>query len=202
MPLKVRGTQERSEWGKILVYRQIFRMNFSSLVRDASCFEHIPLLLDVRLVVNTFESLSEFGESPLDPGKPRVKVCHLEAPLLTAYITLTPVVEIQIHARNSVFVEVDSIDAPHEHEADASLFAELVHKRLPIGLHPLIGLATLYCCALPDVFAGCAISLSSRLSCINWRSSSAAGSCVTLACCLAGIRDSSSRATVAFSKTT
>src|SRR5216684_924845 len=67
---------------------------------------------------------------------------NLEAPFLAAHVTLSRIIEVQIFPGDAMLVQVDPVHSPHEHETDATLLAELIYERFPIGLHSPINLAT------------------------------------------------------------
>jgi len=97
--------------------------------------QSLPLLFDIRFVVDTFQSLSEFSESRFQLGEFCVKVCCLETPLLAARVHC-PGHQDSNTSGNAMLVQVDPVHSPHEHEAGTALFAELVTSGFQLGSIP------------------------------------------------------------------
>jgi hypothetical protein len=159
--------------------------------------------LDIGFIVDPFQCLANRSEGRFQLAELCVKICCLGMPGLDANVALASIVEIQIHARNTMFVQVDPLFSPHEHEGDTAFFAEPVHERLPIGLHPDQprygwGTSEAALCAPACWY----MSLSSRLNCKSWRSSSIVGSGALFACWVVRGRASPSCVPVPFSATT
>src|SRR5580704_1581560 len=125
-----------------LVYGDVFWLNLKSLAGNTSLLQSLFLLLDIRLIVNTFQSLPKLSENRFQLSELGGKVGFLEAPFFVAHVTLPRIIEVQILPGDAVLVQVDPVHSPHEHEAVAALLAELVYERFPIRLHSPVNLAT------------------------------------------------------------
>src|SRR5258708_4831605 len=125
-----------------LVYREVFWLNLAALVRNTSSLQRLFLLLDVRRIVGSFQSLPQLSENRFQLPELGVKIGFLEAPFLVAHVTLSRIIEVQILPGDAMLVQVDPVHSPHEHETDATLLAEPTYERFPLGLPSPINLAT------------------------------------------------------------
>ena len=138
----VRGREPCTGTEGALIYREVFWLSLNSLARSAGLLQSPFLLLGVRRIVNTFQSLSELSKCRLQLPELGVKVGFLEVPFFAAHVALSRIIKVQLLPGDAMLVQVDPVHSPHEHEAHAALLAELVHERVPIELHFPINLTT------------------------------------------------------------
>jgi len=136
------GREPRRRIEDGLVYRDAFWPNLKSLAGNTSLLQRLFLLFDIRLIVDTFQSLPELSENRFQLPELGVKIGFLEAPFFAAHVTLSRIIKVQILPGDAMLVQVDLVHSPHEHEAGAALLTELVYERFPIGLHFPINRAT------------------------------------------------------------
>src|SRR6267143_29815 len=121
--------------GGVLVYGQVFWLNLDSFQGNTRLSQSIPLLRDIRFIVNTFQGFPKFRKSRFQLGEFTGKFRPLEFPMFTGHVALSRIIQIQIHPCYAMLVEVDAVYSAHEHESGAPLRSELPLERSPIRFH-------------------------------------------------------------------
>jgi len=104
---------------------------------DPVLAQSFPLLGDETLVVRRLESRSQGFQQLLQSRQFLLEVGRGVASWLVRSVAVSIIVQVQIAATDSVFVEIDSIRATHEHEPSAPRGTQPILQRFPIRFHAL-----------------------------------------------------------------
>ena len=106
-PSQVRGEECCTGIEEGLVCEKVFWRKLNWFVPNAGLLQDLPVLLDVGLIRDTFQSLPELSKRRLQLHELRFKVGLLETPVFAAHVSLSRIIKVYILPGDTVLVEVD-----------------------------------------------------------------------------------------------
>src|SRR5208337_2532711 len=110
-----------------------------------------PLLLQCVTLPKDKFLIVGGGQAGTQPGQASLHLAEFDTPVsrnktsfLCLQVTIARIIQVQVHAGDSMLVLVDPADSTHEHESHAPCPAQSVFQRSPIRFHfasPLIAAA-------------------------------------------------------------